>query len=141
MPGSFLEVGMYPSDLSDAEWEKIEPVFRIDYSRGGRPLKYSKRQMVNAIFYVAKTGCQWRFLPKDYPPWRRVYNYFRKWQKAGVFERLNHRLRKCVRILIGRDEDPSAAIIDSQSIKTAEKGPRGFDSGKKNKRAQKTHSG
>lgn len=130
---------MYPSDLSDAEWGKIEPVFQVDYRRGGRPLKYSKRQMVNAIFYVAKTGCQWRFLPKDYPPWRRVYNNFRKWQKADVFERLNHRLRKWVRVLAGKDEDPSAAIIDSQSIKTAEKGPRGFDSGKKNKRSEKTY--
>jgi hypothetical protein len=80
MPHSFCGVGMYPSDLSDAEWEKIESVFRVDYRRGGRPLKYNKREMVNAIFYVAKTGCQWRFLPKDYPPWRRVYNNFRKWQ-------------------------------------------------------------
>ncbi|MBS3903912.1 MAG: transposase [Simkania sp.] len=60
----------------------------MDYRRGGRPLKYSKRQMINAIFYVAKTGCQWGFLPKDYPPWRRAYNNFRKWQKADVFERL-----------------------------------------------------
>jgi len=89
--------------------------------------------MVNAIFYVAKTGCQWRFLPKDYPPWKRVYNSFWKWRQADVFERLNHRLRKWVRLLAERDEDPSAAIMDSQSIKTAEKGLRGFDSGKKNK--------
>ena len=123
---------MYPSDLSDSEWEKIEPLFRINYSKGGRPLKYSKRQILNAIFYVAKTGCQWRFLPKDYPPWKRVYNYFRKWQSEDVFERLNHRLRKAVRVLDNREEDPSAAIIDSQSIKTAGKGPSGFDNGKKN---------
>lgn len=90
-------------------------------------------------FMQPKTGCQWRFLPKDYPPWRRVYNNYQKWQKADVFERLNPRLRKWVRLLVGRDEDPSAAIIDSQSIKTAEKGPRGFDSGEKNKGSQKTH--
>lgn len=130
---------MYPSDLSNEEWAKIEAVFKVDYSRGGRPLKYSKRQMMNAIFYAAKTGCQWRFLSKDYPPWKRVYNNFWKWRQADVFERLNQRLRKWVRLLTERDEDPSAAIMDSQSIKTAEKGPRGFDSGKKNKRSQKTH--
>jgi transposase len=132
---------MYPSDLTDNEWEKIEAFFKVDYSRGGRPLKYSRRQILNAIFYLAKTGCQWRYLPKDYPPWRRVYNYFRKWQVEGVFEKLNHNLRKVVRVLAERDENPSAAIIDSQSVKTAEKGPRGFDNGKKNQRAKKTYYG
>src|ERR1700742_5319754 len=102
---------MYPSDLSDREWEKVESLFKVDYSRGGRALKYSKRQILNAIFYVAKTGCQWRYLPKDYPPWRRVYNYFRKWQIEGTFEKLNHSLRKVVRVLAERDENPSAGII------------------------------
>jgi transposase len=124
---------VYPSDLSDLEWEKIEPLFKVDYTKGGRPPKYNKREILNAVFYVAKTGCQWRFLPKTYPPWKTVYTYFRKWQMNDIFERLNHRLRKAVRLLAGRDEEPSAAIIDSQSVKTAEKGPRGFDSGKKNK--------
>ncbi len=76
---------MYPSDLTDSEWEKIEVLFKVDYSRRGCLLKYSKRQIFNAIFYVAKTGCPWRYLPKDYPPWRRVYNYFRKWQMEGFF--------------------------------------------------------
>ena len=122
----------YPSDLSDLEWEKIAPIFKVDYSRGGRPPKHSRRQILNAIFYVAKTGCQWRFLPTIYPPWQTVYTYFRKWQMNDIFERSNHRLRKAVRLLAGRDEDPSAGIIDSQSVKTAEKGPSGFDSGKKN---------
>src|ERR1700685_808880 len=124
---------VYPSDLSDLEWEKIESLFKVDYTKGGRPPKYNKREILNAVFYVAKTGCQWRFLPKTYPPWKTVYTYFRKWQMNDIFERLNHRLRKAVRLLAGRDEEPSAAIIDSQSVKTAEKGPRGFDSGKKNK--------
>ena len=112
----------YPSDLSDEEWKQIEDVFQIDYSKGGRPPKHSKRELLNAIFYVAKTGCQWRFLPKDYPPWQTAYTYFRKWLNADVFERMNHRLRKQLRKLMGKDEDPSAAIIDSQSAKTAEKG-------------------
>ena len=112
----------YPSDVSDEEWEQIKDVFQIDYSKGGRPPKHSKRELLNAVFYVAKTGCQWRFLPKDYPPWQTAYTYFRKWLNAHVFERMNHRLRKQLRRLIGKDEDPSAAIIDSQSAKTAEKG-------------------
>ena len=123
---------LYPSDLTDTEWEKIEPVFRVSYEQGGRPPKYSKREILNGIFYVAKTGCQWRFLPREYPPWKRVYNYFRKWKQEEVFERLNHRLRKYVRMLVGREEDASGGIGDSQSVKTAEKGPQGFDSGKKN---------
>jgi putative transposase len=123
---------IYPSDLSDLEWEKIEVVFKVDYGRGGRPPKHSKREILNGIFYVAKTGCQWRFLPITYPPWKTVYTYFKNWKKTDVFERLNHRLRKSVRLLAGKDEDPSAGIVDSQSVKTAEKGISGFDSGKKN---------
>ena len=123
---------IYPSDLSDLEWEKIEVVFKVDYSRGGRPPKHSKREILNGIFYVAKTACQWRFLPTTYPPWKTVYTYFKNWKKTDVFERLNHRLRKSVRLLAGKDEDPSAGILDSQSVKTAEKGISGFDSGKKN---------
>ena len=113
---------IYPSDLSDTEWEQIKDVFHIDYRRGGRPPKHGKRELLNAIFYVAKTGCQWRFLPKSYPPWQTVYTYFRKWLNADVFERMNYRLRKQLRRFVGKDEDPSAAIIDSQSAKTAEKG-------------------
>ena len=123
---------IYPSDLSDLVWEKIEVVFKVDYSRGGRPPKHSKREILNGIFYVAKTACQWRFLPTTYPPWKTVYTYFKNWKKTDVFERLNHRLRKSVRLLAGKDEDPSAGILDSQSVKTAEKGISGFDSGKKN---------
>ena len=119
---------IYPSDLSDLEWEKIEVVFKVDYSRGGRPPKHSKQEILNGIFYVAKTACQWRFLPTTYPPWKTVYTYFKNWKKTDVFERLNHRLRKSVRLLAGKDEDPSAGIVDSQSVKTAEKGISGFDS-------------
>ena len=104
----------------------------MDYSRGGRPPKHSKQEILNEIFYVAKTACQWRFLPTTYPPWKTVYTYFKNWEKTDVFERLNHRLRKSVRLLAGKDEDPSAGIVDSQSVKTAEKGISGFDSGKKN---------
>ena len=74
---------IYPSDLSDLVWEKIEVVFKVDYSRGGRPPKHSKREILNGIFYVAKTACQWRFLPTTYPPWKTVYTYFKKWEKAA----------------------------------------------------------
>lgn len=110
----------YPSDLSDLEWEQIKHLFAVDYRRGGRPPKYEKRQILNAIFYIARTGCQWYFLPKDFPPWQLVYSYFRKWDL--LFERLNEELRKHLRELTGRHEEPSAAIIDSQSIKTTERG-------------------
>ena len=94
---------IYPSDLSDLVWEKIEVVFKVDYSRGGRPPKHSKQEILNGIFYVAKTACQWRFLPTTYPPWKTVYTYFKNWKKTDVFERLNHRLRKSVRLLAGKN--------------------------------------
>jgi transposase len=112
----------YPSDLSNLEWEQIKDFFEVDYSKGGRPPKHSRRAILDAIFYIAKTGCQWRYLPKEYPPWTTVHTYFRKWRKIGLFERMNNQLRKHLRGLIGREEDPSAGMVDSQSVKTAEKG-------------------
>lgn len=113
---------IYPSDLSDLEWEQIKHFFELDYSKGGRPLKYSKRQILNAIFYIARTGCQWSFLPKDFPPWKTVYTHFWRWQRKKLFEQLHDEQRKHLRVLVGRNEDPSAAIVDSQSAKTSERG-------------------
>lgn len=112
----------YPSDLLDGEWEKIRKHFEIDYSRGERPLKHEKRELLNAIFYVLRTGCQWRYLPQEFPPWKTVYTYFKKWKDQNLFEEVNDYLRKSLRILLGRNEEPTAAIIDSQSVKTVEKG-------------------
>jgi putative transposase len=111
----------YPSDLSNLEWEQIRCFFETDYKTGRRP-KHDKRQIVNAIFYVARTGCQWTYLPKDFPPWKTVYTYFWTWQKQGLFEKLYDELRRLIRALLGRHEEPSAAIVDSQSTKTTERG-------------------
>jgi putative transposase len=111
----------YPSDLSNLEWEQIRGFFESDYKTGRRP-KHDKRQIVNAIFYVSRTGCQWTYLPKDFPPWRTVYTYFWTWQKQGLFENLHDELRRLIRTLLGRNEEPSAAIVDSQSTKTTERG-------------------
>jgi transposase len=89
---------------------------------GGRPAKYERREILNALFYMTKSGCTWRMLPHDLPPWEVVYMYFAQWRDAGVFEGINEVLRRQVRIEAGKDEEPSAAILDSQSVKTAEKG-------------------
>lgn len=111
----------YPSDVSNLEWEQIRCFFESKYRTGRRP-KHDKRQIVNAIFYVARTGCQWTYLPKDFPPWKTVYTYFWTWQKQGLFENLHNELRRLIRILLGKHEEPSAAIVDSQSTKTTERG-------------------
>lgn len=117
----------YPTDLSDKEWARIEhlvpqPKSGGKKTAGGRPPKYDRREVLNALFYMTKAGCTWRMLPHDLPPWEVVYMYFAQWRDEGVFERINRVLRKQVRVQEGKDEEPSAAIIDSQSVKTAEKG-------------------
>lgn len=112
----------YPSDLLDNEWKEIKIFFEIDYSLGGRPIKHEKREILNAIFYVLRTGCQWRYLPQEFPPWKTVYTYFKRWKDQNLFEKINHHLRKTLRVLLGRNEEPTAAIVDSQSVKTVEKG-------------------
>lgn len=112
----------YPTDLTNKEWAGIEEYFFISYDRGGRPLKYEKREILNAIFYILRTGCQWRYLPHDFPLWTAVYKQYQRWKRSGVFEKLNHILIKDIRVKMGRNPDPTAAIVDSQSVKTTEKG-------------------
>jgi putative transposase len=111
----------YDSDLTDAEWERIRPLLPPHPPRGNDP-HIPKREIVNAIFYVNKHGCTWRGLPHDFPKWQTVYGYFRQWTKAGVWEQINDALRREVRVAEGKEPEPTAAIVDSQSVKTTEKG-------------------
>lgn len=110
----------YPTDLTDAQWVILEPMLPLYWT--GRPRTHDQRVIVNAILYVLRSGCTWRMLPNDLPPWTSVYYYFRKWRDDGTWERLNHELRRRERVRQGRDPEPSAVIIDSQSVKTTEKG-------------------
>ena len=112
----------YPTDLKDQEWEAIQDIFSVSYVKGERPPAHSKREILNAIFYILRTGCQWRYLPHDFPLWKTVYTYFRIWKHQRIFEKMNEKLTKALRIKIGRHKNPSACIVDSQSIKTTEKG-------------------
>lgn len=129
----------YPSDLKDGEWEEIEEIFTQKDSPRGRKPKHSRRIILDAIFYVLRTGCQWRYLPKDYPPWKTVYTQYRRWKESNRYEEANNLLVRKLRVALGRGEEPTAAIVDSQSVKTDDRGGlRGFDAGKKNQRAETT---
>ena len=117
----------YPTDINDSQWEFIKAILNISQR------KHSLRDIFNAILYMLKTGCQWRMLPRDFPKWELVYYYFTCWKKNGIIEQIHEALRDIVRKQEGREESPSLALIDSQSVKTTRLGgqDRGVDGGKK----------
>lgn len=111
----------YPTDLSDREWDVIKHLVP-EAKPGGRPEKYPKREILNGIFYILRGGCAWRRLPHDFPPWQMVYHDFWRWRQDGTWQLLHDLLRAAVRAATGKRRQPSAGMIDSQSVKTTEKG-------------------
>lgn len=121
----------YPTDLTDEQWTLLEP-WLLPTGQGPQDPVHPRREIVNANLYVTRTGVQWRYLPHDLPDWQSVYHYFRLWKQDGTWKRIHDTLRRRVRKAAGREEEPSAAILDSQSAKGSEEcDERGFDAGKK----------
>jgi len=129
---------IYPSDLTDSQWSLIKDHFET--GNYGKSRKYSQRVLVNAVFYMIKTVCQWRFLPKDFPPYSTVHSFYWRAKKKGIWEKMLRALVEKSRISMGRNPNPSYSLIDSQSVKTTGKAKdKGIDGGKKGKRPQATH--
>lgn len=127
----------YPTDLSDAEWEAIRPLIPLPAwigGRGGRPEGYCHREMIDAVLYVTDNGNKWRATPRDFPAWEAVYRFFRRWRAQGLTGLFHDRLRRECRVAAGRDPEPTAGVIDSQSLRAAEtvaQQDRGYDAGKR----------
>ncbi len=132
----------YPSDLTDAQWALVEAAMPpATNGRTGRPRKYPLREVWNAIFYLTRNGCSWRALPHDLPPWDVVWEHFRRWRDGGTLERVHAALREEVRVRAGRAPTPSLAIVDSQSVRTTEKGgPRASTRARRSRGASATSS-
>ena len=130
----YIQRQAYQSDLKDQEWKWLKRFLPQPSTMGtrGRPQEWPLREIVNALLYLLRTGCQWRMLPHDLPPWQTVYYHHRKWRLNGIWKKINHLLHRQVRQQAGREATPSAAIIDAQSVKTTlVKGKRGYDAGKR----------
>ena len=126
-----MNLKSYPTDLTDAQWENLLP-YLPEPSPLGRPLKWEMRSIINAMFYIVKSGCQWRMLPHQMPPWQTVYSHFRKWKALGTWLMIHQALHEQTRRDVGKEPSPTVAIIDSQSVKTTElANSRGFDAHKK----------
>src|SRR5262245_38551180 len=136
-PTRMSTASAYPARMSDELWAVLEPLVPA-HKPGGRPPKYTRRAILDAILYAVRQGCTWRALPPDLPYWNTAFWYFQEWQKDGTWDRIEDVLRRQVRTAEGRDHDqPSAGVADSQTVKgTEQPGPRGFDGGKKNHRGQ-----
>ena len=119
-----MERKPYPTDLTDAQWERLRPLVQAARDSRGRPRKYPLREIVNALLYVLRGGIAWRAIPHDFPPWTSVYDHFRRWRKSSTLERIHDVLREEARAKKGRPRSPSAAVLDTQSVKTA--GKRGM---------------